>query len=226
MKLKFSFPAKEAWSQPFLRLLRGHREEIILRDPRQLQFIIAAAEESGAVEGVSQETLLKLEQLKEALGKKMGLPGTKAQLKPSFRKDKKEGKDDKQDTEGKQGKEGKEDKKEKKEKVKEKVKKDKKDEEAGSDEEDEAVRAAKVQDWLSRTPSATATGEKADADTATLRGGDGMIPEGLEKMQLVVKWGGESTHSARYQARDLGDAFKKVSSCPESYQVTQWLGES
>ena len=218
MKLKFSFPAKEAWSQPFLRLLRGHREEIILRDPRQLQFIIAAAEESAAIEGVSEDTLHKLEQLKEALGKKMGLPGTKAQLKPSFKKDKvKEDKDGKKDKDGAGG-----DKKEKKEgkgeDKKDKDKKEKKEDEAGSEEEDEAVRAAKVQDWLSRTPSASATGEMVDADTSTLRGADGMIPEGLEKMQLVVKWGGESTHSARYQARDLGDAFKKVSSAPTGKQ--------
>lgn len=202
MKLKFSFPAKDEWSQPFLRLLRGHREEIILRDPRQLQFIIAAAEESAATPGVSPETLVKLEQLKEALGKKMGLPGTKAQLKPSFEKK------DKGDKDKEKGEKKDKEKKEKKEK------KNKDNEEggggAGSDDEDEAVRAAKVQDWLERTPSANARGELVDAGTDKANViGDGMIPEGLEKMQLVVKWGGESTHSARYQARDLGDAFKK-----------------
>ncbi|ORY35466.1 putative actin cytoskeleton organization and biogenesis-related protein [Naematelia encephala] len=211
MKLKFSFPAHEAWTKPFLCLLRGHREEIILRDPRQLQFILAAAEESAKCEGVTPETLLKLSQLKEVLGKKMSLPGTKAQLKPSFAK--------------KGEKEDKKDKKQKKDK-----------ETKGSDDEDETDRTAKVKDWLQRGSDAQsdehvttlvngqATDESIEeiAETdeppktpdmrALIEGStsdEKNIPEGLEKMQLVVKWGGESTHSARYQSRDLGDAFKK-----------------
>ena len=217
MKLKFSFPAHEAWTKPFLRLLRGHREEIILRDPRQLAYILSAAEEAEQIPGLTPEILLKLAQLKEALGKKMSLAGTKAQLKPSFgKKDKEKDKD---------GKKEKKDKKEKKEKL-------------GSDDEDdltETERSAKVKDWLKRgtsdvsapttvlingeasqtpsddaTPSRPRTPERAPT---VLPDGDdeGSIPEGLEKMQLVVKWGGESTHSSRYQSRDLGDAFKKVS---------------
>jgi inositol hexakisphosphate/diphosphoinositol-pentakisphosphate kinase len=220
MKLKFSFPAHDAWTKPFLRLLRGHREEIILRDPRQLNYILSAAEEAEQMEGLSPEILLKLKQLKEALGKKMSLPGTKAQLKPSF------GKKDKEKKEDKEGKPEKE-KKEKKEK------KDK----GGSDDEDELTeteRSAKVQDWLQRgmsdvsapttvlingeasrgqgtdeTPSRPRTPERQS--TIVPSGDDEVnIPEGLEKLQLVVKWGGESTHSSRYQSRDLGDAFKKV----------------
>lgn len=210
---QFSFPASEAWARPFLRLLRGHREEIILRDPRQLTFILQAAEESAGMPGVSSETLTKLSQLKQALGSKMSMPGTKAQLKPSFVK--------------KKGAKSEESKKEKK--------KEKKAE--GSDDElTETERSAKVQEWLERgLPSAakegkdranqapassevdgSANGEAAShsPDTPTLidggeDSGDNFIPHGLEKMQLVVKWGGESTHSSRYQSRDLGDAFKK-----------------
>ncbi|WVQ81892.1 hypothetical protein IAT38_004019 [Cryptococcus sp. DSM 104549] len=218
MKLKFSFPAHEPWSQPFLRLLRGHRDEIILRDTRQLQFILAAAEESAQTPGVTEEQLAKLSQIKEALNKKMSFPGTKAQLKPSFAKKDKEGKDKKE-------------KKEKKEKK-------------GSDEEDELTETEgrkKVNEWLKRGDSArgdtvdstasvteaSTTGTASEAINIDLGPRSGMphepktpetkaqaeedpdIPEGLEKMQLVVKWGGESTHSSRYQSRDLGDAFKK-----------------
>ncbi|WVR07463.1 hypothetical protein IAU60_004504 [Kwoniella sp. DSM 27419] len=212
MKLKFSFPAAEAWSQPFLRLLRGHREEIILRDTRQLQYILAAAEESAQCPGVTPDVLLKLSQIQEALNKKMSMAGTKAQLKPSFVKKK-----------GDKDKDG-----EKKEKKDKKEKKEKK----GSDEEDELTETEasnKVKDWLRRSsssgPHADPEGPATTLDTISESSGpdgqpktpemnprpytDSDIPEGIEKMQLVIKWGGESTHSARYQSRDLGDAFKK-----------------
>ncbi|KII94765.1 hypothetical protein PLICRDRAFT_660117 [Plicaturopsis crispa FD-325 SS-3] len=123
-KLKFNFPIGETWTQPFVALLKGEKEEIILREKEQLSYIAAAVEESKEL-GASGEDLAKLIQLNTALISKIDMPGTKAQLKPVYSK-----------------------------------------RQAGQ------VRR-------------------------------------LTKLTLVFKWGGEFTHSARYQSRDLGETFKK-----------------
>ncbi|TDL29202.1 hypothetical protein BD410DRAFT_892545 [Rickenella mellea] len=123
-KLKFNFPIGEDWTQPFVKLLNGEREEIILREREQLTFIASAVEEAKSL-GADGEDLNKLTLLNNALFSKIDLPGTKAQLKPVYSK-----------------------------------------RQAGH-------------------------------------------PRKLTKLTLVFKWGGEFTHAARYQSRDLGENMKK-----------------
>ncbi|KAK0468349.1 cortical actin cytoskeleton protein asp1 [Desarmillaria tabescens] len=123
-KLKFNFPIGEPWTQPFVTLLNGEKEEIILREKDQLNLIATAVEKAKRL-GADGEELTKLTQLNNALFSKINLPGTKAQLKPVYSK-----------------------------------------RQAGH------VRR-------------------------------------LTKLTLVFKWGGEFTHSARYQSRDLGENMKK-----------------
>jgi len=84
-KLKFNFPIGEPWTQPFVALLRGETEEIILREKEQLNWISAAIEEARSL-GADGEELIKLTQLSNALLSKIDLPGTKAQLKPIYSK--------------------------------------------------------------------------------------------------------------------------------------------
>ncbi|ELU41893.1 cortical actin cytoskeleton protein asp1 [Rhizoctonia solani AG-1 IA] len=117
-KLKFNFPVSEPWTKPFVDLLNGEKEEIILRESEQLKKIAEAIQQARDL-GASGEDLNKLTQLNNALFSKIDLPGTKAQLKPGFTK------------------------------------------------------------------------------------GKAVGPRKLEKLQLVFKWGGEFTHAARYQSRDL-----------------------
>lgn len=123
-KLKFNFPIGERWTQPFVTLLNGEREEIILRERSQLNRIATAVEEAKGL-GADGDDLVKLTQLNNALFSKIDLPGTKAQLKPVYSK---------------------------------------------------------------KQP--------------------GQVRR-LTKLTLVFKWGGEFTHSARYQSRDLGENMKK-----------------
>ena len=131
-KLKFNFPIGEAWTQPFVTLLNGEKEEIILREREQLSRIAIAVEEAKQL-GADGEDLTKLTLLNNALFSKIELPGTKAQLKPVYSK-------------------------------------------------------------------------KAAG-----------YPRKLVKLTLVFKWGGEFTHSARYQSRDLGENMKKDISIMSGY---------
>ncbi|KAF9009088.1 histidine phosphatase superfamily-domain-containing protein [Cyathus striatus] len=84
-KLKFNFPVGEPWTQPFVFLLNGETEEIILREKEQLSKIAVAIEEARNL-GADGEELNKLSQLSSALSRKIDLPGTKAQLKPVYSK--------------------------------------------------------------------------------------------------------------------------------------------
>lgn len=84
-KLKFNFPIGEVWTRPFVTLLNGEREEIILREKEQLRWIADAVEDAKSL-GARGEDLAKLTALNNALHKKIDFPGTKAQLKPVYSK--------------------------------------------------------------------------------------------------------------------------------------------
>lgn len=71
--------------EPFVKLLNGEREEIILRERTQLTLIATAVDEAKSL-GADGEDLAKLSQLNNALFSKIDLPGTKAQLKPVYSK--------------------------------------------------------------------------------------------------------------------------------------------
>lgn len=112
-KFKYSFK-----SPIFISLMKGYKEEIIIREVRDLLIVLKTIKVALA-EKLEDEK--KLIQLATALEKKVEFPGTKIQLKPSM-----------------------------------------------NSETDE-----------------------------------------IEKVQLILKWGGEPTHSARYQASDVGEQYRQ-----------------
>lgn len=112
-KFKFSFKSKT-----FINLLRGHKEEVIIREKPDLAYILKVTKKA---QDEAIEDPEKLSQLRMALEKKKDFPGTKVQLKPVLNKE---------------------------------------------------------------------------------------INE-VEKVQVIIKWGGEPTHSARYQALDLGQQMRQ-----------------
>ncbi|KXS94815.1 hypothetical protein AC578_6435 [Pseudocercospora eumusae] len=204
-KFKFTFHTK-----PFVDLLKGHQEEVLLVGEAALHSVQQAVRQAMS-EGV--EDMNKLRTLQNALAKKGAWPGTKVQIKPMFKKPK-EGKDKQQDKDenGDQNQE----KKERKHSVP----------------MVESTEPADAEEWRKRLgadPSLQPTkpvefGEVSDptgpAGARTMSRSDS-LPEitmsrhaaadqnlVLDKLQLVMKWGGEPTHSARYQATDLGENMR------------------
>lgn len=75
-KFKYSFR-----SPLFISLLKGHKEEVIIRAVTDLQVVLETVK---IAEEKQLEDPKKLKQLRGALEKKMNFPGTKIQLKPSL----------------------------------------------------------------------------------------------------------------------------------------------
>lgn len=166
-KYKFTFH-----TEPFIALLKGHQEEVLLIGEAALASVIQAVDvayEAGIEDGV------KLKALRNVLVKKGSWAGTKVQIKPMFRK---------------------------------KI--------------DEAVAAQgapetgepKAQDrkgaspalGIQRKPSSKRHDSLSGVTMSKFTAAEERLV--LDKLQLIVKWGGEPTHSARYQSQELGENMR------------------
>lgn len=175
-KFKFTFH-----SQPFVDLLKGHQEEVLLKGEAALASVDAAVR-TAMLQNLEDREKLKL--LRNALARKGGRPGTKIQIKPMFRKRNPEqvvqspvtpppplasvqtpiaGREQLKPTEVPNN-----------------------DDQTTS----EMVRTQTRSDSVSNVTFSRYSAVEND-----------LI---LDKLQLVIKWGGEPTHAARYQSQDLG----------------------
>lgn len=192
-KFKFTFHTK-----PFVDLLKGHEEEVLLVGEAALHSVQAAVKQA-LQEGVEDMTKLRI--LQNALAKKGSWPGTKVQIKPMFKAPKDKGKGKKDKT------------KETKvvnpsetvpiagafeEESVEKWKKQLTSEPLSLPDSDVGGPAQVLAQTRSDSLSEVTMSRHAAADKNLV----------VDKLQLVMKWGGEPTHSARYQSADLGENMR------------------
>ena len=176
-KYKFTFHTK-----PFIELLKGHQEEVLLTGEAALDSVIIAVDQAFH-EGVEDRT--KLKTLRNVLVKKGGWAGTKVQIKPMFRQRKTEA-----------------------------LKED-----AVPVIADIPVDLTKVVPYITPTEpednpsddtrlsrSATRSDSLSGITLSRITAAENSLV--LDKLQLIVKWGGEPTHSARYQAQELGENMR------------------
>lgn len=175
-KYKFTFHTK-----PFIELLKGHQEEVLLTGEAALDSVIVAVD-AAIREGIEDNK--KLKTLRNVLVKKGGWAGTKVQIKPMFRKRKPEDLPQK----------------------------------AVAMIDDIPVDLKKAMPAVSTPELAKQVDE--NPDDLNLARQDSLSEVTLsritaaeerlvlDKLQLIVKWGGEPTHSARYQAQELGENMR------------------
>ncbi|OKL63337.1 hypothetical protein UA08_02114 [Talaromyces atroroseus] len=173
-KFKFTFH-----SQPFVDLLRGHQEEVVIKGEAALASVSEAVRVAMEQE---LEDMDKLKLLKLSLEKKGTWPGTKVQIKPMFRKRKPE-------------------------EMSEALARTSSPQPKNVPSEDPATPSQETPldgENLSRsqTRSDSISGPTFSRFSAVE---NDLI---LDKLQLVIKWGGEPTHAARYQAQDLGTTMR------------------
>jgi hypothetical protein len=177
-KFKFTFH-----TDPFIELLRGHQEEVLLIGEPALASVLEAVEKAMKAGGEDRD---KLRALRNVLIKKSSWPGTKVQIKPMFRKknnDEMAPVDESQVSSG----------------------------EPSSQTTEEAPEASNSGNELSgkenvpRFPPKRHDSLSGVTMSKITAAENGLV---LDKLQLIVKWGGEPTHSARYQAQELGENMR------------------
>lgn len=176
-KFKFTFH-----TEPFIELLKGHQEEVLLIGEPALASVLEAVDKAMRAGGEDRE---KLRTLRNVLVKKSSWPGTKVQIKPMFRK--------------------------KKTDAMETVDEKSAPEEGQhllSEAHQEAEQSGKEDSGVARKPRFPPT--RHDSLTGVTMSKITAAENGLvlDKLQLIVKWGGEPTHSARYQSQELGENMR------------------
>lgn len=174
-KYKFTFH-----TEPFIALLKGHQEEVLLIGEAALASVIQAVD--AAFEAGIEDTK-KLKSLRNVLVKKGSWAGTKVQIKPMFRKKKTEATPAAVDRIGAS--------------------------------ETEAVNSGTEDDdnrdgHMGKDGHPRLSNKRHDSLSGVTMSKFTAAEESLvlDKLQLIVKWGGEPTHSARYQAQELGENMR------------------
>jgi hypothetical protein len=167
-------------SKPFVDLLKGHQAEVLLIGEIALQSVSDAVK-LALDEGL--EDSKKLRELQLYLNKKGAWPGTKVQIKPMFRKRRKE--------ELLPG-----------ETLPEETSEEEKPEATGAEATKTTAAAGEDGPEPLKNRSDSMSGVTLSRITAQ---DNNMV---LDKLQLIIKWGGEPTHSARHQTQDMGANFR------------------
>lgn len=172
-KFKFTFH-----TQPFVELLRGHQEEVLLKGEAALNSVLDAVK-VALKQGVEDPDKLNL--LRTSLARKGAWTGTKVQIKPMFRKRKSE-----EIT-----------------RIRSQI------------EESDNPGTILAAEGITEEPKSTSkplsrppTRSDSMTETTLSRFSAAENDLVIEKLQLIVKWGGEPTHSARYQSQDLGENMR------------------
>jgi len=183
-KYKFTFHTK-----PFIDLLKGHQEEVLLTGEAALDSVVIAVD-IAMREGIEDRE--KLRTLKNVLVKKGGWAGTKVQIKPMFRKRKPEEIFAAVIPESIEA------------KIQPPEVPAKEPAKLGDDLPKASPTGQTDEPILGRSP--TRSDSLSGVTLSRITAAENSLV--LDKLQLIVKWGGEPTHSARYQSQELGETMR------------------
>ncbi|GAB1316697.1 inositol hexakisphosphate and diphosphoinositol-pentakisphosphate kinase [Madurella fahalii] len=165
-KYKFTFH-----TEPFIELLKGHQEEVLLIGEPALASVLEAVDVAMKA-GIEDQG--KLRALRNVLIKKGSWAGTKVQIKPMFRK-----------------------------------KADPTPDEKGAPKEEQPIQTEDETDKDGqKTPRKPPKRHDSLSGVTMSKFTAAEERLVLDKLQLIVKWGGEPTHSARYQSQELGESMR------------------